>query len=58
MVVALDDATKTNAESYGLPAFRMNVKVPRMIASPSGRGRGGFGAVGQGRFWGWSCGGG
>ncbi|PSC74665.1 glycosyltransferase CAZy family GT77 [Micractinium conductrix] len=28
MVVALDDATKTNAESYGLPAFRMNVKIP------------------------------
>lgn len=27
MVVALDDDTKKNAESYGLPAFRMDVKV-------------------------------
>lgn len=28
MVVALDDDTKKNAESYGLPAFRMDVKIP------------------------------
>lgn len=27
MVVALDDDTKKNAESFGLPAFRMDVKV-------------------------------
>ncbi|KAL4858268.1 Arabinosyltransferase RRA2 [Chlorella vulgaris] len=28
MVVALDDDTKKNAESFGLPAFRMDVKIP------------------------------
>lgn len=28
MVVALDDDTKTNAEGFGLPAFRMDVKIP------------------------------
>lgn len=28
MVVALDDDTKKNAEGYGLPAFRMDVKIP------------------------------
>ncbi|KAL4430612.1 hypothetical protein ABPG77_005852 [Micractinium sp. CCAP 211/92] len=28
MVVALDDDTKKNAESYGLPAFRMDVQIP------------------------------
>lgn len=27
MVIALDDDTKSNAESFGLPAFRMDVKV-------------------------------
>jgi hypothetical protein len=27
MVVALDDDTKTNAEGFGLPAFRMDLKV-------------------------------
>lgn len=28
MVIALDDDTKSNAESFGLPAFRMDVKIP------------------------------
>lgn len=27
MVVALDDETKSNAEGFGLPAFRMDVAV-------------------------------
>ena len=27
MVIALDDDTAKNAESFGLPAFRMDVKV-------------------------------
>ncbi len=27
MVVALDEDTKTNAEGFGLPAFRMDIQV-------------------------------
>lgn len=27
MVVALDEDTKTNAEGFGLPAFRMDIAV-------------------------------